>query len=132
MSLMNPQPPLNVGIDAVNTLVEETPKEDKWLRIARAIYEGSTDYLNANLRYQWERSLSMFNNKHPSGSKYYTNAYDKRSKFFRPKSRTAVRNLQAAMSVAFFTNEDVISVEPRNPNDEPQAAAASSAIYIAV
>ena len=47
MSLMNPQPPLNVGIDAVNTLVEETPKEDKWLRIARAIYEGSLDFNDA-------------------------------------------------------------------------------------
>jgi len=124
MSLMNPQPPLNVGIDAVNTLVEETPKEDKWLRIARAIYEGSTDYLNANLRYQWEKSLSLFNGNHPPGSKYNTAAYDKRSKFFRPKTRTAVRNLQAAMTVAFFTNEDVISIEPANGNDEKQSAAA--------
>ena len=38
MSLMNPQPPLNVGIDSVNALPDETPKEDKWIRIARQIY----------------------------------------------------------------------------------------------
>ena len=124
MSLMNPQPPLNVGIDSVNKLADETPKENEWLRIARQIYEGSTEYLDANLRFQWEKSLSLFNGKHPPGSKYNTTAYDKRSKFFRPKTRTAVRNLQAAMSVAFFTNEDVVSIEPANPNDEMQSAAA--------
>ena len=124
MSLMNPQPPLNVGIDAVNTLEEQGPTEDKWIKIAREIYEGSTDYLNANLRFQWEKSLSLFNSNHPPGSKYNTAAYDKRSKFFRPKTRTAVRNLQAAMTVAFFTNEDVVNIAPANPNDQLQAAGA--------
>ena len=49
----------------------------------------------------------------------------KRSRFFRPKTRTAVRNLQSAMAVAFFTNEDVVSVQPRNPNDLEQVAAAA-------
>ena len=124
MSLMNPQPPLNVGIDSVNAIASEAPKEDKWIRMARQIYEGSTDYLDANLRFQWEKSLSLFNSNHPPGSKYNTSAYDKRSKFFRPKTRTAVRNLQAAMTVAFFTNEDVVSIEPANVNDEKMAAAA--------
>jgi hypothetical protein len=124
MSLMNPQPPLNVGIDAVNTLEEQGPVEDKWIKIAREIYEGSTDYLNANLRFQWEKSLSLFNSNHPPGSKYNTSAYDKRSKFFRPKTRTAVRNLQAAMTVAFFTNEDVVNISAANPNDPLQAAGA--------
>ena len=121
---MNPQPPLNVGIDSVNTLEEQGPEEDKWIKIAREIYEGSTDYLNANLRFQWEKSLSLFNSNHPPGSKYNTAAYDKRSKFFRPKTRTAVRNLQAAMTVAFFTNEDVVNIAPANPNDQLQAAGA--------
>ena len=123
MSLMNPQPPLNVGIDSV-PLESETPKENEWIRIARQIYEGSTDYLDANLRFQWEKSISLFNGKHPPGSKYNTTAYEKRAKFFRPKTRIAVRNLQAAMSVAFFTNEDVVSIEPANPNDQMQSAAA--------
>ena len=77
-----------------------------------------------NLRGQSDKSLSLFNSNHPPGSKYNTNAYDKRSRFFRPKTRTAVRNLQSAMNVAFFTNEDVLSVKARNPNDPNQAAAA--------
>ena len=75
-------------------------------------------------KFQWEKSLSLFNSNHPPGSKYNTAAYDKRSKFFRPKTRTAVRNLQAAMTVAFFTNEDVVNIAPANPNDPLQAAGA--------
>ena len=124
MSLSNPQPPLNVGVDSVQVEAEETPEESKWIRIARQIYEDSTEYLDANIRYQWEKNLSLFNSNHPPGSKYNSAAYEKRSTFFRPKTRTAVRNLQAAMTVAFFTNEEVVSIEPANPNDPIQSAGA--------
>ena len=124
MSLINPQPPLNVGVDSVALDQEETPLENKWIRIARQIFEDSTEYLDANIRYQWEKNLSLFNSNHPPGSKYNSSAYEKRSRFFRPKTRTAVRNLQAAMTVAFFTNEDVISIDATNPNDPMNAAAA--------
>tara|TARA_R110000824_G_scaffold75912_2_gene192513 strand:+ start:889 stop:3072 length:2184 start_codon:yes stop_codon:yes gene_type:complete len=122
MSLINPQPPLE-GSEPMS-FDDDTPKENKWIRLARQIYDSSTEYVDANLRYQWEKSLSMFNNKHPAGSKYLTGAYEKRSRFFRPKTRSAVRSLQSAMSVAFFTNEDVVSIEPANANDPTQAAAA--------
>ena len=123
MSLTNPQPSLE------NPPTPETDDdgisiENPWLRTARQSYESSSEWVDANLRYQWEKSLSLFNSKHPSGSKYLSSSYDKRSRFFRPKTRTAVRNLQSAMSIAFFSNEDVMSVEPRNPNDTAQAAAA--------
>jgi hypothetical protein len=124
MSLINPQPPLNIGADSVPLDADETPTESKWIRIARQIYDDSTEYLDANIRYQWEKNLSLFNSNHPPGSKYNSAAYEKRSTFFRPKTRTAVRNLQAAMTVAFFTNEDVVSIEPANPNDPLQAAGA--------
>ena len=125
MSLYNPKPPLE-GSDAQVMMSDEddTPIESKWVRIARQIYEDSSEYLDANIRNQWERSISLFNSQHPSGSKYNSSSYEKRSAFFRPKTRTAVRNLQAAMSVAFFTNEDVVSVEPVNPNDSLNSAAA--------
>ena len=125
MSLINPTPPLE-GSEPQTTILDEddTPLENKWVRIARQIYDDSTEYLDANIRYQWEKSLSLFNSEHPPGSKYNTSAYEKRSAFFRPKTRTAVRNLQAAMSVAFFTNEDVVSIDAANPNDPMNAAAA--------
>ena len=127
MSRINPQPPTegseNVSVEQMD---DDTPRiEDFWLRIAREAYEDSSDWVDTNLREQWEKSISLFNSKHPPGSKYNTGAYEKRSRFFRPKTRTAVRNLQSAMAVAFFTNEDVLSVQPRNPNDLEQVAAAA-------
>ena len=123
MSLINPQPPTE-GADILNVDEDESLREDRWLRLARQAYADSTEWVDANLRGQWDKSLSLFNSNHPPGSKYNTNAYDKRSRFFRPKTRTAVRNLQSAMNVAFFTNEDVLSVKARNPNDPNQSAAA--------
>ena len=61
MSLMNPQPPLEgADLSSFDALEEDTPKETMWLSIARQVYEGSSDWLDTNLRYQWERSLSLF------------------------------------------------------------------------
>ena len=61
MSLVNPQPPLNVGVDSVPLDADDTPAENNWIRIARQMYEDSTEYLDANIRYQWEKNLSLFN-----------------------------------------------------------------------
>jgi hypothetical protein len=125
MSRVNPQPPTE-GSENLTVEQDDAPiAENFWLRIAREAYSDSSDWVDSNLREQWEKSLSLFNSQHPPGSKYTTAAYEKRSRFFRPKTRTAVRNLQSAMAVAFFTNEDVVSVLPRNPNDLEQVAAAS-------
>ena len=123
MSLLNPKPPLEKP-PTPETDEGGVALENPWLRLARQSYESSSEWVDANLRYQWEKSLSLFNSKHPSGSKYLSSSYDKRSRFFRPTTRTAVRNLQSDMSIAFFSNEEVMSVEPRNPNDPAQAAAA--------
>ena len=127
MSRINPQPPTEGSEnESINQMDNDSPLvEDFWLRIAREAYEESSDWVDSNLREQWEKSISLFNSQPPPGSKYNTGAYEKRSRFFRPKTRTAVRNLQSAMAVAFFTNEDVVSVQPRNPNDMEQVAAAS-------
>ena len=37
MSLINPQAPLNVGVDSVPLDADETPTESKWLRISLQI-----------------------------------------------------------------------------------------------
>lgn len=124
MSSINPQPPLE-GATASPEDGDAPAKKNTWLQLAQQAYEESTDWVDTNLREQWEKSISLFNSKHPPGSKYNTATYEKRSRFFRPKTRTAVRNLQSAMAVAFFTNEDVVSIQPRNPNDMEQVAAAA-------
>ena len=123
MSLINPQPPLNEGVpfQKIGT------KDQEWLSLARKAYDGSTEWVDTNLRYQWEKNLSNFNSRHPPGSKYLTSAYDKRSRLFRPKTRTTVRKLESAMATAFFTNEDMMSIRPANPNDPMQMAGAAVA-----
>lgn len=124
MSLINPQPSLE-GKDRVT--VSGSMKEEDWLSLSREAYESSTEYMDANLRDQWEKNLSNFNSKHPNGSKYLTSAYDKRSTLFRPKTRSTVRKLEAAMATAFFSNEDVVDVAPTNPNDAMAVNAATVA-----
>jgi len=126
MSLINPQPPLNVDEDlpTSNTIGS---KDKIWLNLARQAYDGSTEWVDTNLRYQWEKNISNFNSRHPPGSKYLTSAYDKRSRLFRPKTRTTVRKLESAMAIAFFSNEDMLTISPSDPNNPMQMAGASVA-----
>jgi len=126
MSLINPQPPLNEDIPPAGG-EKIGDKNEQWLSLARNAYDSSTEWVDTNLRYQWEKNLSNFNSVHPPGSKYLTSAYDKRSRLFRPKTRTVVRKLEAAMATAFFTNEDMMSISPANPNDPMQIAGAAVA-----
>tara|TARA_R110000824_G_scaffold290671_1_gene479186 strand:- start:2193 stop:4370 length:2178 start_codon:yes stop_codon:yes gene_type:complete len=124
MSLINPQPSLE-GKDSVET--SGSIQEKDWLNISREAYDSSTEYMDSNLRDQWEKNISNFNSRHPSGSKYLTSAYDKRSTLFRPKTRSTVRKLEAAMATAFFSNEDVVDISPTNPNDPMSISAATVA-----
>jgi hypothetical protein len=61
---------------------------------------------------------------HPQGSKYLSDAYRARSKFFRPKTRAAVRKNEAIAAEAFFQTEDVVSVTAPDDDDPAQQASA--------
>jgi hypothetical protein len=98
--------------------------ERDWLTIARDSFTSSTTYMEANFRKQWEDSLAMFQSRHPSGSKYNSDLYKSRSHIFRPKTRSVVRKNEAAAAAAFFSNVDVVSVEPENSSDKEQQASA--------
>jgi hypothetical protein len=124
MSLINPQPSLEGA--SMPSLSGELKDKD-WLNLAREAYESSTEYMDANLRDQWEKNISNFNSQHPPGSKYLTPAYEKRSTLFRPKTRSSIRHLEAAMATAFFSNQDVVDIYPANPNDPMSIGAASVA-----
>jgi len=91
------------------------------LRIARDAYSASTTYFDANFRKQMEDALRMFQSKHPSDSKYLTESYKYRSKLFRPKTRSVIRKNEAAAAAAFFSNIDVVNLDPSNPKDPRQA-----------
>ena len=95
-----------------------------WLKIAADSFTASTNYLDTNWRKGWERNIALFQSKHPAGSKYLSEAYKKRSRLFRPKTKSVVRKNEAAAASAFFANVDVVTVEAENDADPIQDAAA--------
>jgi hypothetical protein len=101
-------------------VTEEAQGEAQWLRIAKESYDASTSYVDANWRKSWERNIAIFQSRHPPGSKYNTEPYKHRSKLFRPKTKATVRKNEAAAAAAFFSNVDVVSVEPENDADPTQ------------
>lgn len=103
---------------------EEPDEDTDWLALAADAYRTSTDYYNSSLRKQFERNLAMFNSRHPSGSKYHSDAYKYRSKIFRPKTRSAITRNEAQAATAFFSTQDIVNVEPEdqtNPLAKVQA-----------
>lgn len=91
-------------------------------KLARETYEASTNWLNTGIRSKWTDNLRAFQNLHPQGSKYLSADYRYRSRFYRPKTRSMVRRDEAATAAAFFSNEDVVSVEPSDDDDPLQNA----------
>ena len=96
-----------------------------YLKLAQDAYTSSTSYVDSNYRKKWEDSLAMFQSRHPSDSKYNSDAYKHRSKLFRPKSRSMVRKHEAAAAAAFFSNVDVISTDAVDQSNKEQVASAA-------
>lgn len=93
-------------------------------KVAQECYESSTNWLNAGRRLKWTNSLRAFQGEHPSGSKYLSTDYQYRSRIFRPKTRAMVRKGEAATAAAFFSNDDVVNIQPQDDNDPQQLASA--------
>lgn len=96
-----------------------------WAAMARAANDASTSWVNSSRRQAWSDSLSLFQGRHPSASKYHGTDYRYRSRLFRPKARATVRKTEAATATAFFSTEDVCDIQARNPDDENQQASAA-------
>ena len=106
---------------------QETPaagEDDDWLALTQHMMKASTDYFESNFYKTWERNLAMFKGEHPPGSKYYTDGYKHRAKFFRPKTRSAVKRAEAAAAVAFFSTDDIVSIQAEDSAD-PKAVLAA-------
>ena len=96
----------------------------KWLELAKSAFDDSTSYVDTNFRTQWNTNLAHFQNKHATDSKYNSDTYKHRSRLFRPKTRSVIRKNEAAAAVAFFSNPEVVSIEPINKTD-PNAVASA-------
>lgn len=102
----------------------QTQGDAAWLDMARNCYDSAIDYVQSAHRDDWERNVNMFHNQHPSGSKYNSDAFKRRSRLFRPKIRSVVRKNEAATAQAFFATEDVVNIAPQDDNDQAQLASA--------
>jgi hypothetical protein len=104
---------------------DDAPKASvDWLKRARDAYRTSTTYIDSNLRKKWEDGIAAFYSQHPSDSKYNSDAFAKRSKIYRPKTRAIMRKNEAAAATAFFSNMDVVSITAENQGDPKQMASA--------
>lgn len=73
----------------------------------------------------WERSQSAYRSEHGQGSKYTKDQYKNRAKYFKPKTRAAVRKNLTATANALFSSSDVMSCEAENDGDQKQRANAA-------
>jgi hypothetical protein len=95
-----------------------------WLKRAQDAYRDSTSYVDNNFRKSWDDSIRAFNNQHSADSKYNMAAYDKRSKLYRPKTRSIIRKNEAAAAAAFFSNMETTNVTPVDASNKVEAASA--------
>lgn len=105
-----------------NKQIEGEPNWEQW---AQDAFEDSTNFLDSSVRAAWERSDRTFQNRHPSGSKYHSEQYKHRSKIFRPKTRSMVRQFEAQAAQAYFGTQEVATVQPVDDEDKSQLASAS-------
>ena len=98
--------------------------QPNWEKRAQDALRFSTSYVDSNYRGQWEDSIRAFNNQHSNNSKYNSESFRKRSNIYRPKTRTVIRKNEAAAAAAFFSNLDLVSVEPMNGNEKAQQISA--------
>jgi hypothetical protein len=110
--------------DHVSVSGEKEGKGSGWLNTAKNAFDMSTEYVDGNYRKEWEESLAHFQSKHAPSSKYHLQSFKHRSKTFRPKTRSSIRNNEAAAVAAFFSNQDVVNCEPSNPTDPMQKLSA--------
>jgi hypothetical protein len=98
--------------------------DDEWLGLARDAHSGATSFFDTAVRGKILSSLRQFQSQHPQGSKYLSDGYRARSRFFRPKTRASVRKNEAIAAEAYFSNEDVLNVTAGDEDDPQQRASA--------
>lgn len=97
----------------------------EWLKMAEQAFEQSKSYYETTLRTEWKEGIAHFRSEHAAGSKYHKTEYAKRSRVFRPKTRSMVLRKEASAAGAFFAQEDVCTISPADPDNSRARAAAA-------
>lgn len=116
--------PNEVSFDPANTPNRNTDTPD-WVQMARNAYDSSESWLQVNARAQWATNFAHYRGEHAPNSPIFTDINKYRSRYFWPKTRTLVRDIQAAAAAAYFTSLDVLSVEAEDQDNKKQADAAT-------
>ena len=119
------EPDTAAGEDTTTAGGTQQDQAPDWLSIARQAYQGSTSYMDTNYRTMWERNLRQFRSQHPIGSKYLSENWRGKSRFFRPKTRATVRKNEAAAAAAYFSTQSVVDIAAMDDSNDQQRAAAA-------
>lgn len=103
------------------------PSDELLMAYARAAVRMSNSSDLGNRRATMARSWRAFNNQHDPRSRYAPSntEYRDRSRLFIPKVRMAVNKTAVSFASALFSTNDVVNIEPENPNDDRQRASAA-------
>jgi hypothetical protein len=85
----------------------------------------SRTYQQTVVMAMWENSEAAYRSEHSSRSKYQRDQYKNRAKYFKPKTRAAVRKNLTATANALFASQDVMSCEAHNDSDDLAVANAA-------
>ena len=120
------QMPFQEYADAMDEAQAPEPvnEGEEWLTLAKDTFRDSTNYLNSNIRHNWEKAVAHQNSEHANGSKYHSPTYRSRSKTFRPKTRTNNISAEASFAKALFSTSDLVSITPVDDGDPAQIISA--------
>lgn len=106
----------HIQVDPADGLTDQ-----KMLQIAQQCFTGSEDYFNATQRNRIMDAMARFRSQHPKGSKYWNDAFARRSKLFRPKTRAVIRKREASTVAALFSSNDVVNISATDSSDSNAA-----------
>jgi len=90
----------------------------------RETLRGSTDFLTSAHRAQIDKNHANARSQHPAGSRYLSDAYKRRSRLFKPKTKAAMQRAEAACLAAFFSTQDAVEITAEDEDDAELAAGA--------
>ena len=104
---------------------QSSARNPDWLTLARNAYNSSESWMQANIRWQWAKNIAHYRSEHAPNSPILAEANRHRSHYFYPKTRTLVRDIQAAVAEAYFASADVVSIEAEDQDDRQQVDASA-------